>query len=58
MLSPEMLTFAFNVFVRSYLPNTGLAAAKIDVRAFSVACIPMRMELKNIKSMKFWYSYI
>ena len=58
MLLPEMLTFAFNVFVRSYLPNTGLAAAKIDVRAFSVAWIPMRMELKNIKSMKYWYSYI
>ena len=32
-----MFTFAFNVFVLSYLPKTGLAAAKIDVRAFSVA---------------------
>ena len=34
---PDMLTLARRVLVRSYRPNTGLAAAKIDVRAFSVA---------------------
>lgn len=35
-----MLTLARSVFVRSYRPNTGLAAARMDVRAFNVACIP------------------
>ena len=47
MHSPEMFTFAFNVFDRSYRPNTGLAAARIDVRAFRVACIPTQIKFKK-----------
>lgn len=36
----EMLTFWRSVLVLSYRPNTGLAAAKMDVRAFRVAWMP------------------
>jgi len=40
MIGGEIFTLYLRDFVRSYLPLTGLAAAKIDVRAFSVAWIP------------------
>jgi len=32
-----IVMFCFNDFVRSYRPPIGLAAARMDVRAFSVA---------------------
>lgn len=35
-----MLTLNLKVLVLSYLPNTGLAAARIDALAFKVAWIP------------------
>lgn len=40
IIGAEMLTLNFKVLVLSYLPNTGLAAAKIDALAFNVAWIP------------------
>ena len=36
----EMSTLYLSDLVRSYLPLTGLAAARIEVRALSVAWIP------------------
>ena len=41
MIAGDIATFALSVFDRSYLPPTGLAAARIDVRALSVACMPL-----------------
>jgi hypothetical protein len=35
-----MFTLNFKVLDLSYLPNIGLAAAKIEARAFNVAWIP------------------
>ena len=40
MMGGEMLTLYRRDLVRSYLPLTGFAAARIDVRAFRVAWIP------------------
>lgn len=37
MMGADMLTFCFKDLARLYLPSMGLAAAKIDVRAFKVA---------------------
>ena len=36
----DKLILCFNAFDLSYLPNNGLAAARIDVLAFNVAYIP------------------
>ena len=40
MIGGEMSTLYRNDLVLSYLPLTGLAAARIEVRAFSVAWMP------------------
>lgn len=40
IIGAEILTLNLKVLVLSYLPNTGLAAARIDARAFRVAWIP------------------
>jgi hypothetical protein len=37
IIGAEMLTLNLKVLVLSYLPNTGLAAARIDALAFKVA---------------------
>lgn len=37
IIGAERFTLCFNDFDRSYLPPTGFAAAKMDVRAFNVA---------------------
>lgn len=40
MIGGEILTLNLNDRLLSYLPYTGLAAARIDALAFSVAWIP------------------
>jgi hypothetical protein len=40
MMGAVIWTFCFNDLVRSYLPLMGLAAARIEVLAFSVAFTP------------------
>ena len=40
MIGIVMSTFAFRVFVRSYLPCLGFAAARIAVRALRLAWMP------------------
>jgi hypothetical protein len=40
IIGGEMLTLNFRGLERSYLPKVGLAAAKIEVLALSVAWIP------------------
>jgi len=40
MMGGEMFTLNLRGRERSYLPKVGLAAAKIEVLAFNVACIP------------------
>jgi hypothetical protein len=37
IIAAEIATLALSVFERSYRPNTGFAAARIEVRALSVA---------------------
>lgn len=37
IIGAEIAILAFNVLVLSYLPKTGFAAARIEVRAFNVA---------------------
>lgn len=37
MMGADMLTFCFRDLARLYLPSMGLAAARMDVRAFRVA---------------------
>lgn len=41
MMAALTATLALRVLVRSYRPNTGLAAARMLVRAFSVAWMPV-----------------
>jgi len=46
MIGALMLMLARSVVLRLYRPPTGLAAARILVRAFKVACIPaLAMEM-------------
>ena len=40
MMGAVICTFCFNDLVRSYLPLTGLAAARMEVRALRVAFTP------------------
>ena len=46
MMGADSWMFCFSGLVLSYRPPTGLAAAKMDVRAFSVACKNTREEFQ------------
>ena len=52
MMGADSWMFCFSGLVLSYRPPTGLAAAKMDVRAFSVACKSTRVStvLHHIKN--------